>query len=70
MCGFCQEVGIFAAEEPVRRVVDRIEELDPQWVHPMHGGRLPKNVLPAYIRVLKSEAFAYDGRVFGRTIPG
>src|SRR3712207_7444792 len=25
MCGFYKEVGIFAAEEPVRRVVDRIE---------------------------------------------
>ena len=70
MCGFYQEVGIFAAEEPVRRVVYRIQELDLLWIHPMHGGSLPKDVLPAYTRALKSEPFAYDGRVFGRTIPG
>ena len=35
----------------------------------MHGGSLPKDVLPSYTRALKSEAFAYDGGVFGRTIP-
>ena len=69
MCGFYQEVGIFAAEAPVRRVVDRIEELAPRWVHPMHGGSLPGDVLPAYTRALKNEPFAFDGRVFGRTIP-
>ena len=44
-----REAGIFAAEEPVRRVVDRIEKLDPQWIHPMHGGSLPEEVLPNYI---------------------
>jgi flavorubredoxin len=69
MCRWYRESGIFAAEEPVRRVVDRIQELDPHWVHPMHGGSLPKDVLPAYTRALESEAFAYDGRIFGRTIP-
>jgi hypothetical protein len=69
MCRWYRESDIFAAEEPARRV-DRIQELDPHWVHPMHGGSLPKDVLPAYTRALKSEAFAYDGRVFGRTILG
>jgi flavorubredoxin len=70
MCGFYKEVGIFAAEEPVRRVVNRIEKLDPQWVHPMHGGSLPRDVIPDYTRALKDEPFAFDGKVFGRTIPG
>ena len=70
MCGFYKEVGIFAAEEPVRRVVNRIEKLDPQWVHPMHGGSLPRDVIPDYTRALKDKAFAFEGKVFGRTIPG
>jgi hypothetical protein len=69
-CGFYKEVGIFAAEEPVRRVVDRIERLDPQWVHPMHGGSLPKDVIPAYTRALKNEPFGFESKVFGRTISG
>jgi hypothetical protein len=55
MCGFYKEVDIFAAEEPVRRVVNRIEKLDPQWVHPMHGGSLPRDVIPDYTRALKDE---------------
>ena len=70
MCQFYSEVGIFAAEEPVRRVVNRIEKLDLHWVHPMHGGSLPKDVIPDYTRALKNEAFAFEGKVFGRTIPG
>ena len=70
MCGFYKDVGIFAAEEPVRRVVNWIEKLDPQWVHPMHGGSLPRDVIPDYTRVLKDEPFAFNSKVFGRTIPG
>lgn len=70
MCGFYKEVGIFATEEPVRRVVARIERLDPQWVHPMHGGSLPKDVIPAYTRALKNEPFAFESKAFGRTISG
>src|SRR5919112_4109940 len=34
MCGFYRETGIFAAAEPVLRVVDRIESIEPGWVHP------------------------------------
>ena len=40
MCGFYREMGIFAHEDPVRRVVDRIERLVPDWIHGMHGGSL------------------------------
>jgi flavorubredoxin len=69
MCFLYREVGIFAAEEPVRRVVDRIEKLDPQWIHPMHGGSLPKEVVPNYIQALRDEEFAFEGKIFGRMIP-
>ena len=69
MCQFYREVGIFAAEEPVRRVVDRIEKLAPEWIHPMHGGSLPKEVVPSYTEALRNEAFGFEGKMFGRTIP-
>jgi hypothetical protein len=69
MCYMYREVGIFAAEEPVRRVVDRIEKLKPQWIHPMHGGSLPKEVVPNFIQALRDEEFAFEGKIFGREIP-
>jgi flavorubredoxin len=70
MCQGYRDSGIFAAEEPVLRVVDRLEKLDPQWIHPMHGGSLPREVVPAYTRALREEEFAFEGKILGRMIPG
>jgi flavorubredoxin len=70
MCQGYRESGIFAAEEPVLKVVDRLEKLDPQWIHPMHGGSLPKEVVPNFTRALREEEFAFEGKIFGRMIPG
>jgi flavorubredoxin len=70
MCAMYQESGIFAAKEPVISVIDRIEKLAPQWIHPMHGGSLPAEVVPHYIEALRTEPIAYDGRLFGRRILG
>ncbi len=69
MCAVYREIGIFAHEEPVRRVVDRIERLDPHWVHAMHGGTLAREALPAYVRALRTLDFAYQGKVLGRGLP-
>jgi flavorubredoxin len=69
MCQLYRELGIFAAAEPVLRVVDRLEKLEPQWIHPMHGGSLPEEVVPSYTRALREEEFAYEGKIFGRMIP-
>jgi flavorubredoxin len=66
MCGLYREAGIFAHEEPVRRVVDRIESLDPEWVHGMHGGSLHRETLPHFVRALREEPFAYEGKLLGR----
>lgn len=70
MCHSYRETGIFGAAAPVLTVVDRIEQLDPAWVHPMHGGSLSREVLPAYIHALRNEPFAFEGKVFGRMLPG
>jgi len=69
MCQLYRETGIFAAREPVLKVVDRLEQLAPAWIHPMHGGSLPSDALPSYIRALRTEPFAFEGKVFGRRLP-
>src|SRR5919198_6137143 len=68
MCEVYRAVGIFAHEDPVRAVVDRIEELDPAWVHAMHGGTLTAEALPAYVKALREEEFGYRGMLLGRDI--
>jgi flavorubredoxin len=68
MCGFYREIGIFAHEEPVRRCVDRLEQLAPQWVHAMHGGTLTGEILPRYARALREQPFAYEGKILGRPL--
>jgi flavorubredoxin len=69
MCGFYREVGIFAHEDPVREVVDRIEQLDPDWIHGMHGGSLGRGTIPHFVRSLREEPFAYQGKLLGRELP-
>jgi flavorubredoxin len=68
MCGLYREVGIFAHEDPVRRVVDRVEALDPEWVHGMHGGSLTRDSFPYFVRALRDEPFAYEGKLLGRAV--
>ena len=68
MCGFYREVGIFAHEDPVRRCVDRLEQLEPQWVHAMHGGTLTTDALPHYVSALRTQEFAYRGMLLGREV--
>ena len=65
MCDYYREIGIFAHEEPVRDVVDRIEALDPDWIHGMHGGSLTRESIPYFMRALREEPFAYQGKLLG-----
>jgi flavorubredoxin len=69
MCGHYRETGIFAHEDPVRHVVDRIARLDPDWIHGMHGGSLPRETIPGYVRALREEPFAFQGKLLGRELP-
>jgi flavorubredoxin len=69
MCEVYRAIGIFAHEEPVRQVVDRIEALDPHWIHAMHGGTLTREAVPAYTKTLHEQEFGYEGKLLGREIP-
>jgi flavorubredoxin len=64
-----RKVGIFAHEAPVRQVVDRIEALDPDWVHAMHGGTIAREAVAPYVSALRERPFAYAGWLLGRELP-
>lgn len=68
-CQFSRETGIFPAEYPVLRVVDRLEKMNPRWIHPMHGGSLPQDMTHHYFHALRNEPFAFEGKLFGRMLP-
>jgi flavorubredoxin len=69
MCHLFREVGIFASEVPVRMCVNRLEKLSAEWIHPMHGGSLQRATIPTYVKALREQRFAYEGKVFGRMLP-
>jgi hypothetical protein len=69
MCAYYRKIGIFAHEQPVRAVVDRLDALRSEWMHAMHGGSLTREAIPHYTRALREQAFAYDGRLLGRDLP-
>lgn len=69
MCHLYREVGIFGSEKPVLSAVDRIERLGPQWVNPMHGGSMSWETAGHYTKAMRSEPFAYEGKVLGRALP-
>jgi len=68
MCQLYREVGIFGGREPVLQTVNRIEKIAPKWIHPMHGGSLPAEVISPYIDALRTQPFEYQGKVFGRML--
>lgn len=64
----CRSNGIFAHENPVRAVADRIEALSPSWVHAMHGATIVGETLPHYTKALREREFAYRGLLLGRPV--
>jgi flavorubredoxin len=61
-------VGIFAHEQPVRAVAERIEVLEPEWVHAMHGATIKGEALHYYTTALREHEFAYRGLLLGREV--
>jgi flavorubredoxin len=69
MCELYRASGIFAAREPVVRVVDRVVPMQLDRIHPMHGGSLVKEILPRYFDALRTQRFWFDNMLFGRALP-
>jgi hypothetical protein len=61
--------GILAHEAPVRQGVERLERLDPAWLHPMHGGSFTRRLAPRFYRALREKPSAYSGVLVGRQLP-
>ena len=68
MCELYRHAGIFAHEDPVRRVVDRVQQLQPEWVHAMHGGTLTGQIFPRFASALREQPFAFRGELLGRAL--
>lgn len=68
MCELYRHAGIFAHEAPVRTVVDRVERLQPEWIHAMHGGTLTGQIFPRFVSALREQPFAYNGELLGRVL--
>ena len=68
MCELYRHAGAFAHEEPVRRVVDRVERLQPEWIHAMHGGTLTGQIFPRFTSALREQPFAFNGMLLGRAL--
>jgi flavorubredoxin len=69
MCDWYRTAGLFASEQPVRDVIDRLDGLDIAWTHPGHGGSLPASLLSTFAEALRTQPFAFDGRLLGRPLP-
>jgi flavorubredoxin len=61
-------VGIFAHEQPVRAVAERVEKLAPSWIHAMHGATIPGETLHYYTTALREHEYAYHGLLLGRPV--
>ena len=68
MLAVYRAVGIFAHERPVRRTLDRLEPLQPRWLHAMHGGSIPAEQIGRYFQALRENEFAYEGKLLGREL--
>src|SRR5262245_24027782 len=68
MCRYYREIGIFAHEEPVRNVVDRVERLDPDWIHAMHGGTIGRDLFPRFVRAQREARCAFGVSCLGRRL--
>ena len=68
MCAYYREIGIFAHEEPVRQTIDRLVQMEPEWIHAMHGGTLTAEVFPRYVKALREQRFAFEGKTLGRPV--
>jgi hypothetical protein len=68
MIDLYRAAGIFAHELPIRQVVDRLEQMNLKWFHPMHGGSFEQSAFANYATVLRENEFAYRGMLLGREI--
>ena len=60
--------GIFASEDPVRQVTERILRLSPKMVYPMHGSCIEDSMFSKYADAIIKNDFAYSGMLLGQKL--
>jgi flavorubredoxin len=68
MIDLYRAVGIFASEQPVRRVTERLVKLNPSMVYPMHGACLDSSIFPKYVEAIMKKDFAYTDMLLGQKL--
>jgi hypothetical protein len=49
MINLYRGTGIFASEKPIRDITQRLVDLSPNIIYPMHGSNIDKSLFPKYI---------------------
>jgi len=60
--------GIFASEESVRKMTQKLVKLDPKLICPVHGSAFDSSVFPKYVDALMTEKYAYSNKLLGREL--
>jgi hypothetical protein len=68
MIDLYRAVGIFASEQPVRRVTERLVKLNPSMVYPMHGACFDSSIFPKYVEAIMKKDFAYTNMLLGQKL--
>ncbi len=61
-------IGIFAREEPVKRIVQKLIKLSPKLICPMHGSAFDSSVFPKCVDALMNERYAYSNKLLGKEL--
>jgi flavorubredoxin len=68
MIALYRAMGIFANEEPVRRVTKRLLDLSPDMTYPMHGSCIENSIFSKYTDAIMKNNFAYSGSLLGQKL--
>jgi len=61
-------IGIFASEQPVRRLLKKLGRLKPQMICPMHGSCFDSSLFGAYSDALVKNDFAFSDMLLGQKL--
>jgi flavorubredoxin len=68
MIDLYRTAGIFASEQPVRRITERLVKLSPSMVYPMHGACFDNSIFPKYVEAIMKKDFAYTDMLLGQKL--
>ncbi len=61
-------IGIFASEQPVRKLLKKLGRLKPEMIYPMHGSCFDSSLFGAYSDALMKNDFAFSDMLLGQKL--